>query len=159
VQDKLVQFCGVGRKVADCVALFSLKQDNSIPVDVHVWNIARRDYDTERLLEKIKSLTPAAYRQVGDLFRDRFKTKSGWAHSCSLSPNFLAFSRPYQIIDSRNGRYVIKKPISLSLSLAFLYQLNLLNLHFKFREVEQGRKEAERVAKKKRKTDKEATSI
>jgi N-glycosylase/DNA lyase len=81
VQDKLVQFCGVGRKVADCVALFSLKQDNSIPVDVHVWNIARRDYDTERLLEKIKSLTPAAYRQVGDLFRDRFKTKSGWAHS------------------------------------------------------------------------------
>jgi N-glycosylase/DNA lyase len=81
VQDKLVQFCGVGRKVADCVALFSLKQDNSIPVDVHVWNIARRDYDTERLLEKIKSLTPAAYRQVGDLFRHRFKTKSGWAHS------------------------------------------------------------------------------
>lgn len=81
VQDKLVQFCGVGRKVADCVALFSLKQDNSIPVDVHVWNIARRDYDIERLLEKVKSLTPAAYQQVGDLFRDRFKTKSGWAHS------------------------------------------------------------------------------
>jgi N-glycosylase/DNA lyase len=81
VQDKLIQFCGVGRKVADCVALFSLKQDKAIPVDVHVWNIARRDYDTERLLDKIKSLTPAAYRQVGDLFRDRFKTKAGWAHS------------------------------------------------------------------------------
>jgi N-glycosylase/DNA lyase len=81
VQAKLVQFCGVGNKVADCVALFSLKQDKAIPVDVHVWNIARRDYDTERQLESVKSLTPVVYRQVGDLFRAKFDSKCGWAHS------------------------------------------------------------------------------
>ena len=81
VQNKLIQFCGVGRKVADCVALFSLKQSDAIPVDVHVWNIARRDYDQDGTLESMKSLTPTNYNCVGDLFRDRFLVKSGWAHS------------------------------------------------------------------------------
>jgi N-glycosylase/DNA lyase len=119
VQDKLVQFCGVGRKVADCVALFSLKQDNSIPVDVHVWNIARRDYDTERLLEKIKSLTPAAYRQVGDLFRDRFKTKSGWAHSLLFVAELPSFrpTLPNELILEMEKVRHKKKSLSLSLAL------------------------------------------
>ena len=47
VQDLLCTFAGVGRKVADCVALFSFHQDQAIPVDTHVWNIARRDYDMD----------------------------------------------------------------------------------------------------------------
>ena len=81
VQEKLCEFHGVGRKVADCVALFSLKQENAVPVDVHVWNIARRDYDNDGTLAAVKSLTPSVYRAVGDLFRDRFQAKSGWAHS------------------------------------------------------------------------------
>jgi N-glycosylase/DNA lyase len=81
VQTKLCEFCGVGRKVADCVALFSLRQMDAIPVDVHVWNIARRDYDPDNQLAKIKSLTPTTYKQVGDVFRERFPSKAGWAHS------------------------------------------------------------------------------
>lgn len=82
VQNKLIQFNGVGQKVADCVALFSLQQSDAIPVDVHVWNIARRDYGAEELIIKTtKSLTPTIYRQIGDLFRSRFPLRSGWAHS------------------------------------------------------------------------------
>jgi len=81
VQTKLCEFCGVGRKVADCTALFSLRQDDAIPVDVHVWNIARRDYDDDGQLAQIKSLTPTTYKQVGDVFRHRFPKKAGWAHS------------------------------------------------------------------------------
>ena len=80
VSEALMQFCGVGRKVADCVALFSLRQDQAIPVDVHVWHIARRDYYNDTHVG-VKSLTPTIYRQVGDVFRERFKVKSGWAHS------------------------------------------------------------------------------
>ena len=34
VQEKLLEFKGVGRKVADCVALFSLDQMEAIPVDI-----------------------------------------------------------------------------------------------------------------------------
>lgn len=81
VQTKLCEFCGVGRKVADCVALFSLQQEDAIPVDVHVWNIARRDYDPNNQLAQIKSLTPTTYKQVGDVFRELFPSKAGWAHS------------------------------------------------------------------------------
>lgn len=34
-------------QVADCVALFSLDQTSAIPVDVHVWRIACRDYEPD----------------------------------------------------------------------------------------------------------------
>lgn len=44
VQQQLMELPGVGRKVADCVALFSLDQTSAVPVDTHVWNIAIRDY-------------------------------------------------------------------------------------------------------------------
>ena len=80
VQDELTEFAGVGRKVADCVALFSLDQDAAIPVDVHVQHIASRDYDPT-VLGGAKSLTPRVYGRVGDLFRDRFGERAGWAHS------------------------------------------------------------------------------
>lgn len=45
VQTALLQFPGVGRKVGDCVAVFSLDQTAAIPVDTHVWAIAVRDMD------------------------------------------------------------------------------------------------------------------
>ena len=79
VQEALIEFAGVGRKVADCVALFSLDQGESIPVDVHVLHIACRDYDPS--IGKVKSMTPTIYKRVGDLFRDRFTRYAGWAHS------------------------------------------------------------------------------
>ena len=96
VQQALMQFCGVGRKVADCVALFSLRQGGAIPVDVHVWDIARRDYDANGTLVG-KSLTPSVYKQVGDLFRAQFPHYAGWAHSLLFVaelPSFRAVLPP-----------------------------------------------------------------
>ena len=78
VQRELIQMHGIGRKVADCIALFSLDQINAIPVDTHVQHIASRDYDPT--LADAKSMTPTVYRRVGDLFRRRF-SRAGWAHS------------------------------------------------------------------------------
>lgn len=75
----LLHFDGVGRKVADCVALFSLDQRSAIPVDTHVWAIACCYYD--RSLTQAKSLTPAIYDRVGELFRSRYGEYAGWAHS------------------------------------------------------------------------------
>jgi N-glycosylase/DNA lyase len=102
VQDRLLQFCGVGRKVADCVSLFSLKQCNAIPVDVHVWSIARRDYDEEGLLQNAKSLSPKMYHQVGKVFRSRFPRKSGWAHSLLFVAELPSFrsALPERLIQS-----------------------------------------------------------
>jgi N-glycosylase/DNA lyase len=81
VQERLLVFTGVGRKVADCVALFSLRQADAIPVDTHVWDLCRRDYDEQGIFQNVKSLTPTIYRAVGDTFRAQFQPKAGWAHS------------------------------------------------------------------------------
>eukprot|EP00586_Coscinodiscus_wailesii_P014524 CAMPEP_0172521056 /NCGR_PEP_ID=MMETSP1066-20121228/292357_1 /TAXON_ID=671091 /ORGANISM="Coscinodiscus wailesii, Strain CCMP2513" /LENGTH=618 /DNA_ID=CAMNT_0013303907 /DNA_START=242 /DNA_END=2099 /DNA_ORIENTATION=+ len=83
VQTALTEFCGVGRKVADCVALFSLDRRDAVPVDVHVLRMAIRNYGAGEFLtgRGTTSLTPAVYARVGDLFRERFGSYAGWAHS------------------------------------------------------------------------------
>lgn len=78
-QAKLMVFAGVGRKVADCVGLFSLDKLEAIPVDTHVWQIACREFDPA--LQQVKSLTPCVYARVGSHFRTRFAPYAGWAHS------------------------------------------------------------------------------
>ena len=89
VLSALLELDGVGPKVADCVALFSLDQVGAIPVDTHVWRIACRDYDTT--LSQCKSLTPAVYARVGDLFRERFGSHAGWAHQLLFAAELQEF--------------------------------------------------------------------
>ena len=72
----LTGFFGVGEKIADCVCLFALDKDSAIPVDTHIWRIARARYVPELAG---KSLTPAAYARVGAAFRDQFGPFAGWA--------------------------------------------------------------------------------
>ncbi|KAF4134388.1 putative N-glycosylase/DNA lyase [Phytophthora infestans] len=88
-QDELMVFSGVGRKVADCVALFSLEKLEAIPVDTHVWQIACRELDST--LSDRKSITPSVYRMVEDLFRTRFAPQAGWAHSVLFAGDLSAF--------------------------------------------------------------------
>eukprot|EP00045_Choanoeca_perplexa_P023182 m.12553 g.12553 ORF g.12553 m.12553 type:complete len:421 (-) comp9977_c0_seq1:101-1363(-) len=90
VREELLQLAGVGPKVADCIALFSLDQHDVIPVDTHVWQIAVRDYDPT--LSQAKSLTPTIYKRVGDLFRERFGTHAGWAHSLLFAAELPLFA-------------------------------------------------------------------
>jgi len=47
VHNELTQLAGVGPKVADCVALFSCNRLNIVPVDVHVYTLAKRNYDPD----------------------------------------------------------------------------------------------------------------
>ena len=95
VQKELTQLSGVGQKVADCVALFSLDKSDVIPVDTHVWDVACRDFDASlnvrvhgflaprKVLlincnfQKTKSLTPKVYEKVGDIFRKHFRERPG----------------------------------------------------------------------------------
>jgi 3-methyladenine DNA glycosylase/8-oxoguanine DNA glycosylase len=93
VQSQLMLMPGVGRKVADCVALFSLDQVEAIPVDTHVWDIALRDYDPSLSLKGAKSITPSVYEEVGDVFRNRFTNKAGWAHSVLFAAELPEFRR------------------------------------------------------------------
>mmetsp|Transcript_40736 Transcript_40736/g.105725 ORF Transcript_40736/g.105725 Transcript_40736/m.105725 type:complete len:287 (-) Transcript_40736:3837-4697(-) len=69
VRSQLTELNGVGAKVADCIALFSLCQPGTVPVDVHVWRITCRDYRPD--LAERKSLTDKVYSSVGDFWRER----------------------------------------------------------------------------------------
>ncbi len=73
---ELTTFFGVGEKIADCVCLFALDKDAAIPVDTHIWRIARAWYLPELAGS---ALTATAYAKVGQAFRDTFGEKCGWA--------------------------------------------------------------------------------
>mmetsp|Transcript_10128 Transcript_10128/g.16771 ORF Transcript_10128/g.16771 Transcript_10128/m.16771 type:complete len:504 (+) Transcript_10128:135-1646(+) len=89
VRAQLILMSGVGPKVADCVALFSLDQPDVVPVDTHVRDICMRDYakntddstSPHARIANAGSLTPSIYEAVGDVFRERFQRRAGWAHS------------------------------------------------------------------------------
>ena len=85
---QLLTLPGVGHKIADCVCLFSLDKPQAIPVDTHVWQIARRDYLPEL---QGRSLTERVYWQVGDFFRARFGEYAGWAHNVLFAAELAAF--------------------------------------------------------------------
>lgn len=82
-QQRLVQFSGVGTKVADCICLMALDKHAAIPVDTHVWQIASRDYMPH--LAKHKTLTDGLRRQISKVFVQFFV-------NCSVC---LSASSPY----------------------------------------------------------------
>ena len=77
IQEELTALMGIGKKVADCISLFSLDCFDVVPVDTHVHNIYINAYKKG---DK-SSLTDQKYREIGDFFRKKFGTYAGWAHS------------------------------------------------------------------------------
>jgi N-glycosylase/DNA lyase len=109
VMQALLELDGVGPKVADCVALFSLDQVGAVPVDTHVWRIACRDYDPT--LSSCKSLTPAVYHRVGELFRQRFGTHAGWGHQLLFAAELQEFRKllpPSMVLQMEEARQLEK---------------------------------------------------
>ncbi len=89
-RDELVAFQGVGRKIADCVLLFSLDKHSACPVDTHVRQMAVMYYLPEF---KQKTLTPAVYQQIVEHFQSMFGQYAGWAQEY-LFYDHLMRSRP-----------------------------------------------------------------
>jgi N-glycosylase/DNA lyase len=77
---ELMALPGVGPKIADCVCLFGLQHDEAVPVDTHVWALARELFAEEIAAGRLPStLTPAAYERVRLLYRARYGPLAGWA--------------------------------------------------------------------------------
>jgi N-glycosylase/DNA lyase len=108
-QDQLMVFAGVGRKVADCVALFSLERLDAIPVDTHVWQIACREFDAS--LAGKKSITPGVYKSVGEHFRSRFTPFAGWAHSVLFAGDLTVFQPLLADVDAGKDKATKKKSV------------------------------------------------
>ncbi|XP_015239211.1 PREDICTED: N-glycosylase/DNA lyase [Cyprinodon variegatus] len=81
---------GVGTKVADCVCLMSLDKSEAVPVDTHVWQIAKRDYKYTANNGQ-KTLTEKVHRDIGDFFRKLWGPYAGWAHSVLFCADLKRF--------------------------------------------------------------------
>ena len=77
----LTQFQGVGRKVADCVALYSLDFPQVAPVDTHMFQIAQRLFS--RTIKKDNRM----HDVIQDLMQERFGETAGWAHCFLFATN------------------------------------------------------------------------
>ncbi|MDO8586081.1 MAG: DNA glycosylase [Armatimonadota bacterium] len=82
---------GVGRKIADCVCLFSLDKNEAVPVDTHVRQLAARLYLPDL---KTKSITAASYDRIANSFRERFGAYAGWAQQFLYYEDLLRSYRP-----------------------------------------------------------------
>lgn len=81
----LLDFLGVGLKVADCVLLFSLEKTEAFPVDVWVKRVILKYYSDKfppELVKKMQSrnsLTNGEYLKIGDFARGYFGKYAGYA--------------------------------------------------------------------------------
>ncbi|XP_068189055.1 N-glycosylase/DNA lyase [Antennarius striatus] len=89
-RDALRSLPGVGTKVADCVCLMSLDKTDAVPIDTHVWQIAKRDYNYAAGTGQ-KSITDKLHRDIGDFFRKLWGPYAGWAQSVLFCADLKRF--------------------------------------------------------------------
>jgi N-glycosylase/DNA lyase len=81
----LLEFSGVGLKVADCVLLFSLEKTEAFPVDVWMKRVILNHYADQfpetavRKMQSHNSLTNGEYEKIGAFARTYFGNYAGYA--------------------------------------------------------------------------------
>lgn len=84
---ELTQLAGVGAKIADCVCAFALDKGEAVPVDTHIFQIAKEHY----LPTLGKSLTDAAYNKITAAFKERFGGYSSLAQQYLFYAHFTNY--------------------------------------------------------------------
>ncbi|KAJ2745949.1 8-oxoguanine glycosylase ogg1 [Coemansia sp. BCRC 34301] len=104
-RSKLMKLSGVGPKVADCVLLMSLDKTDAVPVDTHIWQVAKKRYvgrsigawselssdkqekiqQLARQLSAFKSPSTKAYELAQELIVTLFSPYAGWAQGMLFS--------------------------------------------------------------------------
>jgi N-glycosylase/DNA lyase len=81
----LLEFSGVGLKVADCVLLFSLRKTEAFPTDIWVKRVILKHYadhfpkEVVTKMQNHNSLTNGEYLKIGGFARDYFGAYAGYA--------------------------------------------------------------------------------
>uniref|UniRef100_F6ZEE7 N-glycosylase/DNA lyase n=1 Tax=Monodelphis domestica TaxID=13616 RepID=F6ZEE7_MONDO len=99
-QRDLCSLPGVGVKVADCVCLMALDKPQAVPVDVHVWHIARRDYGWQPASKSQRSLSQKTSKELGDFFRSLWGPYAGWTQAVLFCADLRQIPKP-QILPAK----------------------------------------------------------
>ncbi|KAG9102967.1 8-oxoguanine glycosylase ogg1 [Ceratobasidium sp. 370] len=91
-RERLLEFHGVGPKVADCILLMSLDKPEVVPVDTHVQQIATKMYGFKSRVGQSKSMTPRLYSEIATKFADAWGPYAGWAHSVLFTADLKSFA-------------------------------------------------------------------
>ncbi|KFB40660.1 AGAP001854-PA-like protein [Anopheles sinensis] len=85
---ELLTLTGIGPKVADCICLMSLNHLQAIPVDTHVFQLAK--HYLPKLAES-KQVTDRQYVLVADKFREIYGPFAGWAQTVLFCSDLRQF--------------------------------------------------------------------
>lgn len=78
IRKELMKLKGIGRKVADCICLFSMDCHQAVPVDTHVFQLAKRLGYIAKERDK-KSMNDTLYNKIADCYFKKFGKYAGWA--------------------------------------------------------------------------------
>lgn len=87
---ELMTLTGIGPKVADCICLMSLKKLDAIPVDTHIYQIAKNHYKIPACSSA--TITRTVYNKIGDHFREIYGPLAGWAQTILFCADLRKFS-------------------------------------------------------------------
>nr|2XHI_A Chain A, N-GLYCOSYLASE/DNA LYASE [Homo sapiens] len=76
---------GVGTCVADKICLMALDKPQAVPVNVHMWHIAQRDYSWHPTTSQAKGPSPQTNKELGNFFRSLWGPYAGWAQAVLFS--------------------------------------------------------------------------
>ncbi len=93
-KSQLLGIRGIGPKIADCVCLFSLDKHQAVPVDTHIYQLAKRLFLTTM---STRTITESVYARIQQEFTSRYGNFAGWAQQ------FLFYE---DVLRSRAGRPV-----------------------------------------------------
>ncbi|KAK5923898.1 hypothetical protein CgunFtcFv8_000826 [Champsocephalus gunnari] len=102
-RDALRTLPGVGTKVADCVCLMSLDKAEAVPIDTHVWQIAKRDYNYG-CGNGQKTITDKLHRDIGDFFRKLWGPYAGWAQSVLFCADLKKFQNLKEMLHMKRPK-------------------------------------------------------
>lgn len=108
----LIQLCGVGPKVADCISLMSLDNHDVVPVDTHVLQIAVRDYK----FKGPKTMNKIAYNQVKNHLSDLFGEYAGWAQLVMFAADLSDLNNGINQVDGQTIKHEVVDRVKMEIN-------------------------------------------
>ena len=103
ILEVLEAFPGIGKKIADCIALFGLGKLEAFPIDTHIFKTLVTKYNTGLGVPTPANLSTRVYDQLRQRCQKRFGIYAGYAQQ-------------YLYVQAREKKAIPKSTVDLKLS-------------------------------------------